>query len=413
LRFDGVGTLSLDCRNTDAPTFVADPSQAPVTCAGGQGFADGLVNLIDARLRMAEMFRSSLAYERMLPWNVLTSVEALYTRTLSDFVFDHVNLEGPQGTDRHGRVLYGTIAANGTATAKEISPRFLELIEIRNHGNGHSLALTGRVEKRFGERFDASASYTWSRVRDVQSVITAAPPLTYTFWANSRAISGRHDDLTSAVSAYEIPHRVLMAGAWTSSARHWATTVSAWYTGEAGTPFTFTDSTPGGARGRGDLNADGTNSNDPIYVPLSALDPTEIVFHGPADSVTLQREAFESFISRTPCLDRQRGRILARNSCMGPWTHTVNAALRQRIPLRWNAGHDLSLVAEVFNVLNLLNPRWGLVRVPNTVALEHMGQDITVTPSEPIFRFHAARAPHDTDHAESAYQIQVALRYRF
>jgi hypothetical protein len=305
-------------------------------------------------------------------------------------------------------VMYGTIAANGVATPALISDRFLQLIDVRNQGRGHSLAFTGRLQKIFFE-IETTASYTRSRVRDVQSVTTAAPVLTYEFWANSRAIAGRHEWLTPGTSAYEIPHRVLLSAGWTSPAKRWPTAISIYYVGEAGAPFTYTDSTV--APGRGDLNADGTNSNDPIYVPRNALDPDEITFGG-ADSA-LQRQAFESFISRTPCLRRQRGRILTRNSCRGPWVHTASVAVRQKLPMRLGDDHALSVDVEIFNVLNLLNPRWGLVRIPNTVALQHVGQNLVVTPSEPVFRFDAARRANSTDNVESAYQIQLALRYSF
>ncbi|MFL5479850.1 MAG: carboxypeptidase regulatory-like domain-containing protein [Gemmatimonadaceae bacterium] len=411
LRFDGVGTRSLICPAGVTPAFVPDPAKMPATCADGRGYADGLVNLIDAHLRMAEMFRSSLAYERLLPSDVAMGVEALYTRTLSDFVFVNPNLRGPQGTDAHGRVMYGKIAPNGVATPTLVSNRFIELIDLRNHGNGHALAFTGRLQKRFADRLEAAASYTRSRVRDVQSVITQAPTLTYAFWANSRAIAGRHERLTTGISAYEIAHRVLISAGWTSPARRWSTDVSIYYVGEAGVPFTYTDSTV--APARGDLNADGTNSNDPIYVPQNAMDPAEITFDGPPDTVLLQRQAFESFISRTLCLQRQRGRILARNSCSSPWLHTANLSLRQQLPTGWSDTHALSLDLEIFNVLNLLNPHWGLVRVPNTVALQHVRQNMSVTPAEPVFRFDPARAAYSTDNVESAYQLQLALRYHF
>jgi hypothetical protein len=410
LRFDGVGTRSLICVGAGvAPAFAADPASIPTSCADGRGYGDGLVNLIDARLRMAEMFRASLAYERVLPLGIATSLEVLYTRTRSDFVFVNPNLRGPQGTDARGRVMYGSLAANGVARPALVSDRFIELIDLRNHGNGHSLAFTGRLEKRFSDRLDVTVSYTRSRVRDVQSVITASPVLTYAFWANSRTLSGRHDELATGVSAYEIPHRVLVSAGWTSPVRRWRTSLSVYYVGEAGVPFTYSDSTTGPARG--DLNADGTNSNDPIYVPRDALDPAEITFDGTPESVQSQREAFESFVARTPCLRQQRGRILERNSCSGPWVHTTNAALRQEIPAGWSGAHVLSLDVEVFNLLNLLNPRWGLMRVPNTVALEHLRQNLT--PSEPVFRFDPARATYSAANVESAYQIQLAARYRF
>lgn len=411
LRFDGVGTKSLDCSGASPPpSFVVNPSSMPVTCADGKPFADGLVNLIDPRLRMAEVFRSSLAYERVLPWSIATGLEALYTRTLSDFVFVNPNLRGPQGVGARGRVMYGNVLPNGTVTTALVDRRFLELIDLRNHRNGHSLAMTGRVQRRFADRVDASASYTRSRVRDVQSVLAFSPVLTYVFWANGRTLFGRHDQLTTGVSAYEIPHRVLISTGWTSTARRWPTAVSLYYVGESGVPFAYTDSS---ATGLGDLNADSTNSNDAIYVPRNAMDPSEITFSGTAAEVLMQREAFEAFIARQPCLRRQRGRIMARNSCTGPWVHSTNAAVRQELPVRFTAGHSLSVDVEIFNFLNLLNPRWGLLRIPTTNVLQHRGQDATVTPSEPVFSFDPARAAHSTANVESAYQIQLALRYRF
>jgi hypothetical protein len=407
LRFDGVGTLSLSCQAGEAPPFT--PSSTPVSCNNGDSFANGLVNLIDPGLRMAEVFRSSLAYERELPGNVAMSLEGLYTRTLSDFVFVNPNLSGPQGTGARGRVMYGSVEPNGRVRTALVSRLFHELIDLRNHGNGHSIAVTGRVQKRFGDHVDATASYTRSRVRDVQSVLTFSPVLTYVFWATGRSVSGRHDQLTTGVSAYEIPHRVLLSAGWTSPARRWRTTVSIYYVGESGVPFTYTDSS---AAGLGDLNADSTNLNDPMYVPRNATDPAEITFAGTPAEVALQRQAFESFIASQRCLRRQRGRIMARNSCIGPWVHTATAALRQELPVRFTRGHAVSLDVEIFNFLNLLSPRWGLARVPPTNVLQHVGQD-TVTPSEPVFRFDPARAAHSTANAESAYQIQLALRYRF
>src|SRR3712207_7295568 len=53
-----------------------------------------------------------------------------------------------------------------------------------------------------------------------------------------------------------------------------------------------------------------------------------ILFAGDAEEIVRQQTALESFIARTPCLRRQRGRIMARNSCAGPWVHSSSAAVR-------------------------------------------------------------------------------------
>ena len=409
LRFDGVGTRSLRCDGASpAPRFVPNPLQPPSSCADGSGFTDGLVNLMDPHIRMPEMFRSSLAYDRMLPWSIRSTVEALYTRTRSDFYFANPNLVGAQGYDRHGRVLYGSLNSRNDADPVLVSSNYSQIVDLRNHSSGHSIAITGRLDKRFADTFDGMASYTRSRVRDLQS-LTGPQGQTYNAWATGRTMSGRHEDLGTGVSSYEIAHRVVLGGTWMAPWRRWSTDLSLYYVGESGVPFTYTDSS---AAGRGDLNADGTNANDPIYIPLNAADTSEIVFDGPPDQTARQQAAFERFVATTPCVRHQRGRIMTRNSCRARWVHSANTGLHQSLPSM--AGHEVSVHVEVFNVLNLLNKHWGLYRVPNTAPLQYVRQTSgPLATSQPIFSFPESWQPYNSDNAESAYQIQLALRYRF
>jgi hypothetical protein len=152
------------------------------------------------------------------------------------------------------------------------------------------------------------------------------------------------------------------------------------------------------------------SSNRLRYVPRHAADTSEIVFAGDDAERLRQQAALESFIDRTPCLRRQRGRIVAKNTCIGPWIHSANAAVRQSLPAV--RGHGLSLELEIFNVLNLIRSDWGLYRVPNPVLLRQVGRTAgSATESQPIFRFDD-KARYSTANVESAYQ-QLALRYSF
>lgn len=410
LRSNGAGVRTLTCMGPigsgKVPKFVADLALQPETCPDARGFSDGPVALVDRDLRMAESFRASLAVDRPLPGGMNATVEAMYSRVRSDFQFVNADLQGPQGVDSHGRVMYGTIDATGKARPVLVDGgRFPEVIDLRNQSHGYSWSVTAQIEKPFSDRYDLRAAYTHSRVRDVQSLINAAAAAPFDIWASGRPLSGRHDDPSTAVSSFEIPHRVVVAGSFAAPWKRWKTDVSLYYIGESGTPFTFGDST---AAGLGDLNADGTSANDPIYVPLNARDPSEIVFAG-RDSAT-QGLAFEHFIRDTPCLRRQRGQIVARNSCRGPWVNTSNASVRQS--LQSIGGHDVSLQIEVFNLLNLLNPSSGLLRIPNARILQHVRQTVGPAP-QPVFHFDAASAGTSTQNLESGYQLQLSLRYSF
>lgn len=410
VRSNGAGVRVLACSGAigagRVPKFVPEPALQPVLCAGGRGFRNGPVALVDRNLKMAESLRTSLAVDRRLPWGVNASIEALYSKVRSDYLFVNVDLRGPQGTDSHGRVLYGTFDNLGQSNPSLIGGGgFPEVIDLRNTSRGYSWSTTAQVDKPFSDGLELHASYTYSRVRDLQSLINMSAVSPLDIWASGRYVSGRQDDQSTGISSFEIPHRVVLAATYAAPWKRWTTDVSLYYIGESGTPFTFGDTA---AARFGDLNADGTSANDPIYVPRDATDPSEITLGG-VDPIA-QGAALEQFIERTSCLRRQRGTIVARNSCRGPWVNTSNAAIRQS--LQAITGRDLSLQLDVFNVLNFLNSSWGLFRDPNTALLQHVGQTRDASP-QPVFTFDAANAGTSTKNLESGYQVQLSMRYSF
>jgi hypothetical protein len=285
---------------------------------------------------------------------------------------------------------------------------------------GRAYQLSARLETTREARLGGWIAYTFSRARDVQTPTRVNVRGTVA-WASARVMSGRHDDLTPSISSNDIPHRVIAAGSLAAPWSRAPTTLSFYYVGESGRPFTYVAY---GARRRGDLNADGSSTNDPIYVPLDAMDPSELLISGMSDSTgadsTLavqaqreraQRTAIEAFVARTSCLRRQRGRILERNSCREPWSNTTNVSLRQAIPV---GGRWAEIQLDVFNVLNLLHGSWGRRREAVTALFEHAGQTTASgTASQPIFRFAGERSGWTTLDSESLFQLQLAARYRF
>ena len=406
LRSTGAGVRTLTCPASTAPAFVASVTSPPQSCTDGSGFADGPVARAARDLRMARSFRASLAVDRQLSAATRASVVGIYSRQLSDFLFLNDALRGPQGVDAQGRVLYGAIApTTADPSPAWVDSRFPEVIGVRSHPNGNSWSLTAQVERSFAAGLELHAAYTHARARDVQSLISASPVAPFDIWASARASSGRQDDFSTGVSSFDIPHRVVLS---VTRAAHWwryTTDVSLVYVGESGAPFTYGDSSTSRL---GDLNADGTSANDPIYVPRDATDPAEIAFAGSDSAARAQGAAFERFIRGTACLRRQRGAIVSRNSCRAPWVNTSNLSLRQSLPSP--AGHHATLELAVFDLLNLLHASWGLLEVPAIGIL----QPVAPAPGSTQRRFQFDAA-HVKSHAnlDSGYQLQLSLRYSF
>lgn len=99
--------------------------------------------------------------------------------------------------------------------------------------------------------------------------------------------------------------------------------------------------------------------------------------------------------------------------------HLTNLAVRQALPLMRT--HALALELQLFNVLNLLNPRWGREQTPPGAVLSSSSQiplltqvgETTGSYAQPIFRFDPAMSRYSFDNVDSYYQIQLAARYNF
>lgn len=421
----GGGTANLLCIGSRAddpaapPPFVPDHRHQPDTCAGGidgRTTVGGPLNLIERRAGLARALKTDIAIVRALGAGMSASVEALVTRNLTDFAFVNLNLLdarlplGSELRDKHGRVLYGTLDATLRARPRLVSSRFSEVIELARQSRNRSYQIVLKVDRHSGTRVHWNAAYAFSKVRDVQTI-----PSQFAYnenWQAGRVVSGRHDVLERSTSSLEIPHRVVFSAIYGFRRGKRATDFSLYYIGESGQPFTYLASA---GQGRGDLNADGTNLNDPVYVPRSSADTAEILFAGTPDDISVQQQAFERLIESRDCLSRQRGTIMKRNSCRAPWVNLTSASLRHTLAV---GGHAITLQLDAFNLLNLFSPRLGKVPLipsgANFPLLEHVGQTPgPMTVSQSVFRFDPAWATWSTDNVESAFQLQLGARYRF
>jgi hypothetical protein len=418
----GLATRTLQCGSLPsdagpAPEFSADASKPPLDCAGGQTFGGatkGEIDVIDPKLGLPQTLRATFAADAQLPFGVVGTVEGLFTRANRAIYFSPLNLAESAASDRRGRLLYGTVNATGIASPKRISSTLGDVIAIANQSKDHAYDVTTEL-RREGRIADLTASFSFGRSRDVESPRPVSALLVDN-WRYARPVSGRQDDLTTATSDFDQPFRVKASGTLHSPWRRFGTALSFFYVGGSGFPFTYV---AGGTQGRGDLNADGAVGNDPIYLPRSAFDTSEIQFQGTPAEVATQQGAFERFVDGDACLRRQRGRIMSRNSCRAPWMNLSNLAIRQSLPSV--QAQTLVFELQIFNLLNLLNPRWGRMELPTGVVLASSSQvpllsqvgETTDSAAQPIYRFDSSMQRYDDENFDTYYQIQLAIRYNF
>jgi hypothetical protein len=423
----------LNCTGASAPSPLFTRNIENInTCRNGAGTKPiGDVNFLAKDLKFPQPMRLSLAYDRRLPWNLVGTVEGLYSRTLNQLFFVSKNLKGVQGTGQGGRVLYATTAAAATGVRTIILPdavvanggtaRFTTAIDLQNQNKDYAYNLSAQLRKRYADNWEAMVAYTYSRARDVQSFTSSTA---ISNWQFGRTLSGRQEDAFVTTSLFDQPHKIIASGTYTL---HWmkrlATDISVIYQGVSGPPFDYIYAA--GATGSGDMNGDGVQGNDLFYVPRNALDATEIQFRAITNGATAaqQAQALEDFINSSDCLKENRGKILDRNSCRQPFVNQVDLALRQDLGLFGT--QRISLQFDVFNFGNLLNKKWGLARVTPTTTnsnvplVTHVGfsgtGNVPIATSVPVVQFTAPAGGEFVAQpvASNFWRTQIGVRVSF
>lgn len=443
----GLGGVTVGCTGTATPAFTTDVSQLPKSCAGQPAPAPGAagtvgVNLTDENFKYPQNFTTSLGFDHMLPGGYLLTLEGLFRKDINPIYARDANLRGPRMVggdiyrDRDGRVLYAdtiTVSNTGFVTVQNNNQKVVRTIGtpavnfsegaifLTNAKAGHNYSMTGQLRKRFSRAFEGTAAYTYMQARDVQSITSDRA---ISIWRFGRQHAGLENDPNDAqVSNFQRPHRIISYGTFTAPWRRFPTDISLYFEGVSGSSIVYTTNA--------DINGDGVGGNDPIYVPLDATDPNEIRI-GTGNGTAFQLDAasaaaLERFIELQPCLDRQRGQIMKRNSCNGPFQKRMDFSLRQGLPEI--GGQRLTAQLDVFNFLNLLNKKWGQNEFPNLgtfnnlAVLQVAGRSGSLGEGQWNYRMAPAAlngiqendSPYslNPNSPSNNYQMQLTLRYSF
>lgn len=399
-----------------APAMPQAGSPNATNCKNSTAAPAITVNTADPNLKFPETWRTTLAFDRVLPGNLVGTLEGIYTRSVYNFYYQNIGLlDNPIGTDRNGRALYGDITSatgNVIVGRKPIpgtSASLGDVIALSNtKTHDYSYSFTGQLVKRFSNSFEGSTAYTYARSYNVWDLTSS---VAFSNWSFGRSYAGRQDAQDLYPSKWDVPHKFVFNGSYTFRTK---TDVSMSFIGESGVPFEYVYGN--------DMNGDNGSANDLVYVPKDAHDLTEIQFSQNGNLTPLmQQDSLEAFIVGHECLSSQRGAIMKRNSCRTPWTRQVNLSARQSIPTL--SGHNLILQLDIFNFLNLLNKKWGsqLLGSSNSPTLVTRRTWVQPTAGQPlklasgaqgIFNFTPFQQFSATN-ASSNYQLQMQLKYTF
>jgi len=216
-------------------------------------------------------------------------------------------------------------------------------------------------------------------------------------------------------SLYGNKHRFL----WTVSKRceygdhkQWATSIAIFGNWISGNRFAYVYG--------GDINNDGTASNDLLYVPTNAeIDAMNFApltdINGNLQNAAAQRTALKSYISQDEYLSELRGHYTEKYGGETPWYNQWDMRILQDLKLNGGKSSQvLQLSLDFINFGNLISSKWG-VRKYATTSGYFQPISVSLSGNVPTYQFDPSLKETFTasPDLQSRWQLQFGLRYIF
>lgn len=391
---------------TDFPEW----DDQPQNVQPGEGEPSGQVDLFASDFKVPRILKANIAYDQKLGNGFVFNAEFLFNKTLQNVAYQNVNLKQADA------------ATTGTGEVRpifdrrdEIDPTYTRILLATNTPLGYTWNLSTSISKAFTRGLSGTVAYSYG---DAYSVFDGTSSQNSSQWRGLHAVQGRNFDWRAQRSDFSPGHRVIAGLTYQfdwNKARNATTTISVFYEGISGEPYTF-------VVGDGeDIQEEDSRNRTLFYVPMSEDD---INFTGSAEDQSAQWNALNNFIEDHDYLSRHRGEFVERNHSRAPFTSVLDLRIMQDV--RFYAGgktHTLQLTADIFNFTNLINAAWGRrYFVPSNFNLTQFegfqvdgnGNETTI----PTYRF---TAPEDFPFGDiddsgiqsSRWQAQLGVRYLF
>ena len=412
--------------NTPGPFSPNTAAYRPATVPVPGSVIPSAITVFDEAFEFPQTWKSSLAMDTKLPWNMTFTLEGIINKDVKTTYFQNVNLVAPQPLGVAGypdnRAMFPVNNQqkfiNPLTSAGLPSPAgtgAFNAIYVTNSNRGVYASLTAKVDKAFRSGFGASIAYIKTFANNLFDGGGDQP---LTAWQSTSTYNSSNTPVLS-YAGYTVPDRLVASLTLRKEYfKHFATTISVMYGGSIDYRFSYVY----GA----DFNRDGFNGNDLIYIPK---DPSEITFtaftypNGVNYTAAEQSALFFKYIDQDKYLRAHKGQYAERNGAQAPWRNQVDMKILQ--DLFMNVGktkNTIQLSLDIFNFGNLLNPNWGKVRSVNASSVLVPTNQNSLVPGgsvKPTFRLQTDRNNpvtetfRDNVSVFSTYYMQMGIRYIF
>jgi len=377
------------------------------------------LNVTDPNYKFPQVWKSTLAVDKkVLGWTV--TAEGTYIKNINATVFQNVvlpstgNITLSDGRTRFAkRSVYDATGAAQTAA----NPNIGNAIYMTNANIGYVLFGTLQVQRQF-KNLGVNASYTRQTAKDA----TINGSTAFTMWG-ARPTSTNPNNFEAGFSNNYLPHRIIASMNYGKEfIKNTRTSFALLYEASPNAPQSSLSYTYAG-----DLNNDGFNGNDLIFVPKDAsqIKLTNAAAVGGVADTRTQAELWnqlDAFISGNPYLNSRRGQFAERQALILPWVHRMDLNFTQDFYIKYkDSKHTLRFTADIYNFTNLISSELGIQKIPTTMTPLNFVK-LDADGKTPIFSFPYLDGRNKVPYTDSfrdnvgfgsRYQIQLGVRYIF
>lgn len=316
------------------------------------GTSNQAINVFDKDFKFTQNLRLDLALDFTLA-GIDFTLEGVFSKNLNDIYYKDLTRteagktlgETYESLSFDNRPMFAKITSTEDANLK----KFTNVYMLDNTSKGYSYNLSLSAVKRFDFGLDLAASYTYSRSKSVNCGTSSVAQSNYNY--NYTYQNPNSPEL--GFTAFNVPHQIKASAFYHKDyAEHWNTTVGLIYTGTSGSPYSLYY--------YGDLNQDGSNGNDLMFIPTDEqIDKMQFKANKnyTADE---QKENFREWIANDGYMSKHRGEYFKRYADNLPFESHFDFHLAQTYKFKVGAQvHAVELSFDVLNVGNMFNKKWG------------------------------------------------------
>jgi len=357
-----------------------------------------------------QVWRSNIGADFKIPAGTIFTIDVAYTKDVNAMMVRNYNLGTPTGVLNSGSADRRNVYKPSDKGSDPTTTFFnINAYVFTNTNEGQQFNISLQAQQTFAKGLFAMAAYNFNVAKDASSISAEISSDAF----DRNPILNNANAAIESHSLYGNKHRFFIAGSkkWIYADNKWGTTISLFSSWTSGNRFAYVYG--------GDINNDGTGSNDLLYIPTDAeIDAMNFIsledVNGNTQAPATQRTAFKQFIAQDKYLSERRGQYTEKYGAESPWFSQLDLRILQDLYINPKNRQTLQFSIDLINFGNLISSKWGIRKYATTSGY-FQPINVTYNNNSPAYTFDPSIKSTFVASPDlpSRWQMQLGLRYIF